>query len=284
MSLDLNNKAEIFIYDGMSTDAAFSRTTCMGIAAHQDDVELMCWAGILDCFGKKDKWFSAVVVADGAGSPRNGLYSDYTNEEMMAVRRLEQKKAAYVGEYGSLAMLNYSSAEVKDPDNKNICDDYKKLLMAARPEIVFTHNLADKHDTHVAVAVKLINAIRALPKEFRPEKLYGGEVWRSLDWVNDSEKTVFDVTEHSNMAASLVSLFDSQVSGGKRYDLATQGRRMANATYFESHGTDNAESLMYAIDMTPLIEDDTLGISDFINSYIDNFKKDVNDRLEKFLK
>jgi len=55
MSLDLNNKAEIFIYDGMSTDAAFSRTTCMGIAAHQDDVELMCWAGILDCFGKKDK-------------------------------------------------------------------------------------------------------------------------------------------------------------------------------------------------------------------------------------
>jgi len=156
--------------------------------------------------------------------------------------------------------------------------------MAARPEIVFTHNLADKHDTHVAVAVKLINAIRALPKEFRPEKLYGGEVWRSLDWVNDSEKTVFDVTEHSNMAASLVSLFDSQVSGGKRYDLATQGRRMANATYFESHGTDNAESLMYAIDMTPLIEDDTLGISDFINSYIDNFKKDVNDRLEKFLK
>ena len=59
---------------------------------------------------------------------------------------------------------------------------------------------------------------------------------------------------------------------------------MANATYFESHGTDNAESLMYAIDMTPLIEDDTLCISDFINSYIDNFKKDVNDRLEKFLK
>ena len=283
MSLKLNSKAEIYVFDGASEKEALSRTTCMGISAHQDDIELLSWAGILDCFGKKNKWFSAVVVTDGAGSPRTGLYADYTDDEMMAVRRLEQKKAAFVGEYGSLTMLNYSSKEVKDPKNSDVCDDYKNLILAARPEIIFTHNLADKHDTHVAVAVKLIKAIRQLPKEVRPKKLYGGEVWRSLDWVNDNEKTVFDVTEHQNMAMALVSLFDSQVSGGKRYDLATQGRRAANATYFESHGTDNAESLMYALDMTPLIEDDTIDISEYINKYIDSFKKDVNDRIAKLV-
>ncbi len=282
MSLGLNNKSEIYVYDGVTVQEAISRTTCMGVAAHQDDIELMCWAGILDCFGKKDKWFSAVVVTDGAGSPRSGLYADYTDEEMMEVRRIEQKKAAFVGEYGSLTLLNYTSREVKAPEEDSVCEDYKKLLLSARPEIVFTHNLADKHDTHVAVALKLIKAIRQLPKEVRPKKLYGGEVWRSLDWVNDSEKTVFNVTEHSNMAAALVSLFDSQVSGGKRYDLATQGRRTAHATYFESHGTDNAESMMYAIDMTPLIEDDTLSFSGFINNYIDSFKKDVNDRINRY--
>lgn len=282
MSLGLNNRSEIYVYDGVPVQEAIARTTCMGIAAHQDDIELMCWAGILDCFGKKDKWFSAVVVTDGAGSPRSGLYADYTDEEMIEVRRLEQKKAAFVGEYGSLNMLNYSSMEVKAPEDDSVCEDYKKLLLSARPEVVFTHNLADKHDTHVAVALKLIKAIRQLPKDLRPKKLYGGEVWRSLDWVNDSEKTVFNVTEHSNMAAALVSLFDSQVSGGKRYDLATQGRRTANATYFESHGTDNAESMMYAIDMSPLIEDDTLSFSDFINNYIDNFKNDVNDRINRY--
>ncbi|MBQ2881514.1 MAG: PIG-L family deacetylase [Clostridia bacterium] len=282
MSFILNNRSEIFVYDGVPVEEAISRTTCMGVAAHQDDIELMCWAGILDCFGKKDKWFSAVVVTDGAGSPRSGLYADYTDSEMMAVRRLEQKKAAFVGEYGSLTLLNYTSNEIKTSGNENIYEDYKKLLLAARPEVVFTHNLADKHDTHVAVALKLIEAIRQLPKELRPKKLYGGEVWRSLDWVNDSEKTVFNVTEHSNMAAALVSLFDSQVAGGKRYDLATQGRRTANATYFESHGTDNAESMMYAIDMTPLIEDNTLSVTDFINNYIDSFKKDVNDRINRY--
>ena len=33
----------------------------------------------------------------------------------------------------------------------------------------------------------------------------------------------------------------SQICGGKRYDLATLGRRLANATYAESHGTDVVE-------------------------------------------
>ena len=282
-SLNLNKKAEIYAYDGASDAEALARTTCLGVSAHQDDIELMCWAGILDCFGKKEKWFSAVVVTDGAGSPRTGLYADYSDEEMMAVRRLEQKKAAFIGEYGSLSLLNYTSKEVKASENTETVEDLKKILIAARPKTVFTHNLADKHDTHVAVAIKLISAIRGLPKDLRPEKLYGCEVWRSLDWVNDAEKTVFDVSRHPNISTALISLFDSQIAGGKRYDLAVQGRRRANATYFESHGTDNAESLMYAIDMTPLIEDESLDIAEFINKYIDNFKRDVNERLSKLI-
>ncbi len=282
--MKLNDKAELYIWDGASENEACSRTTCLGISAHQDDIELMCWAGILDCFGKKDKWFSAVVTADGAGSPRTGLYADYTNEEMMDVRRLEQKKAAFVGEYSALAMLNYTSSAIKDGANREVVEDYKEILMAMKPEVVFTHNLADKHDTHIGVVTKVIKAIRELDPADRPKKVYGGEVWRSLDWVNDEEKTVFDVTEHQNMAAALVSLFDSQVAGGKRYDLATQGRRLANATYYASHGTDTAEHLMYALDLTPLIEDVDLDIAEYVNRYIDSFKKDVNDRIAKVTK
>lgn len=281
--MKLNNKAEVYVWDGTPEKDAFARTTCLGISAHQDDIELMSWAGILECFGKQDKWFSAVVTTDGAGSPRTGLYADYTNEEMMDVRRLEQKKAAFVGEYGTLTLLNYPSSAVKDGANRDVIEDYKQIFLAAKPETVFTHNLADKHDTHIGVVTKVIKAIRELDPADRPKHVYGGEVWRSLDWVNDDEKTVFDVTEHQNMGASLVSLFDSQVAGGKRYDLATQGRRVANATYYASHGTDTAESLMYAMDLTPLINDTSIGITDYINQYIDSFKKDVNDRINKVL-
>jgi hypothetical protein len=52
-----------------------------------------------------------------------------------------------------------------------------------------------------------------------------------------------------------VGVFDSQVSGGKRYDLATAGRRLAHATYYASHGTDEESALSFAMDLTPLVEE-----------------------------
>ena len=53
---------------------------------------------------------------------------------------------------------------------------------------------------------------------------------------------------------SLLGVFDSQVCGGKRYDLATMGRRRANATYLASHGVDESTSLIFGMDLTPLME------------------------------
>ena len=90
--------AGVFVPDGSPVNRAINRTTHMGIAAHQDDIEIMAYHGILECFGKKDNGFMGVVVTDGGGSPRDGLYVGYTDEMMRAIRREEQKKAAVVGE------------------------------------------------------------------------------------------------------------------------------------------------------------------------------------------
>lgn len=277
------NSAEIFIPDGKPVEEGLKRTTCMAIVAHQDDIEIVTYQGVLQCFNKEDEWFSGVVVTNGAGSPRNGLYEKYTDEEMQKIRRLEQKKAAYVGDYGSAALLDYSSAEVKNSQNTDVVEDLMQLIQTARPKVIYTHNVADKHDTHVGVAARVIQAIRKLPADQRPQKLYGGEAWRSLDWVNDNEKVLFDVSAHSNVAAAVLGVFDSQISGGKRYDLATEGRRLSNATFSASHGTDTASAVSYCIDMTPLIEVDSLDIFDYINGYIERFSKDVKDRLAKLL-
>jgi LmbE family N-acetylglucosaminyl deacetylase len=279
----INKNAEIYIPDGVTEAEALKRTTHLAISAHQDDIELMAYDGILKCFGKNDKWFSAIVTTNGAGSPRTGLYADYSDEDMQKVRKLEQKKAAFVGEYSSLTLLDYTSSAVKDGKNKDVVEEFKALFKAMKPEVIYTHNLADKHDTHIGVVTKVIKALRELDKADRPKAFYGCEVWRDLDWVNDEEKVVFDVTAHPNIAASLVSLFDSQIAGGKRYDLATQGRRIANATYYASHGTDTAESLCYAVDLTPLINDDSIDVVDYIDKYIDSFKADVNARIKKVM-
>jgi len=273
--------SEIYVPDGLPVTEALARTTHLGISAHQDDIEIMAMAGILECFGKAEKWFSAVIVSDGAGSPRDGLYGRYSDAEMMTVRRQEQKKAAFVGEYGAQVFFDYPSREIKSAAEAGPKEDIQALVLACRPEVVYTHNLCDKHDTHVGVALRTIAALRALPAEARPKKLYGCEVWRDLDWMEDGDKVVMNCDGHENIAASLVGVFDSQIAGGKRYDLATMGRRRAHATYHQSHSVDAAQNINFGMDLTPLLADDSLDPLEYALAHIGRFAEDVKARLKK---
>jgi LmbE family N-acetylglucosaminyl deacetylase len=273
--------AEIFVPDGLAPDQALARTTHLAISAHQDDLEIMAAAPIIECFQQPDRWFTGVVVTDGRGSPRDDLYKNYDDEQMRLVRFKEQKKAAIVGEYAAQVMLDYPSKLVKDGANPKTVTDLVALLQATRPQFVYTHNLADKHETHVAVALRVIAAIRSLPEADRPQKLYGCEVWRNLDWMMDSDKTSFDLTKHENLQAALLGVFDSQICGGKRYDLATMGRRRANATFFESHGVDNSQGLSFGMDLTPLITDPGLDVNLFVAEFVQRFAQDVRARLQR---
>jgi LmbE family N-acetylglucosaminyl deacetylase len=270
-----SGEAIVFVPDDLAPGQALARTTHMAISAHQDDIEIMAMDGILRCFQRDDQWFTGVVVTNGAGSPRSGLYERYTDEAMQKIRIKEQKKAATVGEYAAQVLLGYPSGAVKDRSNQDVTADLVTLLKTAAPQIVYTHNLADKHPTHVGVALKVIEAVRKLPAAERPEHLYGCEVWRDLDWMLDNDKIAFDLSGQEGIQTALLGLFDSQVSGGKRYDLATMGRRRAHATYFASHGTDVTTGLSYAMDLTPLIEDPTRDIAAYVQSVIDRFAAEV---------
>ena len=273
--------AEVYVPDGLPVEQALARTTHLAISAHQDDIEIMAAAPILECFQRQDLWFSGVVVTDGRGSPRDDIYKNYTDEEMHIIRFKEQKKAAVVGEYAAQVLLDYPSKTVKDAANSQPVEDIAAILKTSRPQVVYTHNLADKHDTHVAVALRVIAAIRSLPQADRPARLYACEVWRNLDWMMDTDKVPFDLSAHENLQAALLGVFDSQIAGGKRYDLASMGRRKANATYFESHGTDTTLGLSFGMDLTPLIQDDHLDIASFIQDHIARFARDVTARLER---
>jgi LmbE family N-acetylglucosaminyl deacetylase len=280
MKLNIDT-AEIYVPDGRPVEEALNRTTHVAISAHQDDIEIMAYEGILRCFGINDKAFMGVVVTNGSGSPRDDLYASYSDAEMMKIRRVEQKKAAFVGEYSAMAMLDYTSGAVKDAGNREVVVEIKKILEAAKPEVVYTHNLADKHDTHVSTALRVIQAIRELPADAQPKAVYGCEVWRGLDWMNDDDKVVFNVDAHENLAMALLGVFDSQICGGKRYDLATAGRRRANATYHASHGTDVSGALNFAMDLTPLVKDPKLDPREFIMGFITRFTNEISQRVDK---
>ena len=272
--------AQISTLDNLPVAEALARTTHLCFAAHQDDIEIMAVAPILDCFQRDDLWFTGVILTDGRGSPRNGIYEKYDDEEMRLVRFKEQRKAAIVGEYSAQIMLDYPSKAIKNGKNSAPVEDILAIIEATKPQFIYTHNLADKHATHVGVALKVIQALR---KSEQKPKLYGCEVWRGLDWMRDSEKIALNSSARDNLQSALLGVFDSQISGGKRYDLASMGRRLANATYFASHDVDDAESLSYAMDLTPLIENPDLDIRDYVQGFIHRFSDDVEQLIDSIL-
>jgi LmbE family N-acetylglucosaminyl deacetylase len=278
-----NATAEIFVPDDKPVEEALQRITHLGIGAHQDDLEFMAFHGILACYHSQTQSFGGITSTNGSGSARTGPYAAFTDAQMMAVRRREQRTAALIGRYGVMIQLDYPSSAVKSAANTALKDDLKQLLGAMRLQVVYTHNPADKHDTHVGVVIAALQAIRELPRDQRPQKVWGCEVWRNLDWLPDENKVLMEVSGHENLATALNGVFDSQIAGGKRYDLATLGRRRANATFFESHATDKTTQLAFGMDLTPLVADDSRDIVEYVCGFIDKLRNDVKHRLGRRL-
>ncbi|MCL2405374.1 MAG: PIG-L family deacetylase [Defluviitaleaceae bacterium] len=274
----INKSAEIFAPNQADPLSALSKTTDLCIGAHHDDIEIMAYGPISKCYGNPNQHFTGVVVTDGDGSPRTGVYANYTAEDMKEIRAIEQKQAAHIGRYHAQVMLAHKSSDVKNPNNTAIVNELKELILACSPEVLYTHNLADKHDTHVAVCLQVIRALREIPQDKRPKRIESMEVWRGLDWLCDEDKVVHDTSAFPNISAAILGVFDSQISGGKRYDLATQGRRLANATFFASHAVDAYEGICFGLDITELINNNA-DPSDFIVGYIDKFKNEVERRV-----
>jgi len=271
---------DLFIPDELDPQPALTRTTHLGIGAHQDDLEFMALHGILECYRKPNQWFGGVICTDGSGSARTGPYANCSDEEMKVIRAKEQRTAATIGQFSFVAQLAHPSSLTKNKSDRNtIADDLFTLLNATRPEFVYTHNPADKHATHIGVFLATLEAIRRMPANTRPKKLLGCEVWRGLDWLPNTSKVVLDVSTHPNLAAALNSVFDSQISGGKRYDLAVEGRRRANATFLDSHAIDSCDQAIYAWDLTPLTTNSAPTPMDFISHAGNSFVNELTSLL-----
>ena len=279
----LQQNTDLYIPDGKSEAEALARVTHLGVGAHPDDLELLAGHAIVECYKKTERSFAGVICADGADSPRGGPYANHSAEDMKNIRCQEQRQAAKLGEYGVLIQLGYPSRAIKDSKNPALEQDLLSILEACRPQVVVTHNLADRHDTHIAVVTTLIRAMRWMSQAERPQKFYGCEIWRGLDWLDDREKVRFDLSGHDPLLTSLLREFNSQTHSGKRYDAAFLGRMRANATFHDPHAVDQAKLLLFAMDMTPLIVDNTMDIADFVQAQIEHFKTDVLARIKKYM-
>jgi LmbE family N-acetylglucosaminyl deacetylase len=272
---------DFFIPTHVSFNEAAPKVTHLGIGAHQDDLEIMALHGILECYQHTTKKFAGITCTNGSGSPRTGPYVTYDDEKMKSLRQEEQRQAALLGNYLFIAQLDFSSAMICQPDSSELADTIHQILLKLHPEIIYTHHPLDKHLTHRAVCRAVVTALRRLPPHQHPKRFLGGEVWRGLDWVIDQDKIALDVSAHPELSEKLLVTFDSQITGGKRYDLATQGRWRTNATFATPHTVDQATLVSYAIDLMPLLQNHQLSFSEYALNFVNRFYKEIEEEQGK---
>ncbi len=268
-------EAMTFVPDGAPVAPALARTTHLGVGAHADDLEIMAIHGILACYARPDRWFCGAVVTDGAGSPQGS--TALARATLREVRRGEQVRAATLGQYGAQVLLDHTSEQVKAARDEGVVADLVALLRATRPEVVYTHALSDVHDTHVAVALRLVAACRALAPNERPARVLGCEVWRDLDWLPAADKVLLATDERPELQAALLGVFESQLAT-KAYDRAALGRRAAHAAFSESHDVDRHAGVVWAMDLGPLVSGH-VAPDDYARSLVRRLEADVTARI-----
>lgn len=263
----------VYVPDGTPMDAALARTTYLGIVAHPDDLELLALPWIAECRDRANRWFTGIICADGARSPRRGRFATISDDEMARVRVNEQRRAAELGRYGALIPFGLSSEQVQAVDViTGLLDEY---LRDTVPTTVITHDPFDRHPTHAAVTRAVVAALRALSARERPARLLGVEGWRSLDWVPRDALVAVDASGAGPLGRELLKCFESQVEGGKPYDLAAEGRRRANAVFADPHQLDDRAEVVLAVDLTTLIEDDGPTFDQFAAGLLERFGREV---------
>ena len=275
--------ADIFVPDGAPMPDALRRTTHVCVGAHQDDQEFMAFHGIAECFGRKDRGFAGVVVTNGAGSSRTGIYADYTDEDMMRVRVQEQRKAAVIGEYACQIQLMHPSADVKKPGHPGVLADLAADPRDRRGPRWSTSTTPPTSTTRTwPCCLRTIAAIRSLPTEQRAE---AGARLRDLARPRLAERR--RQAGPARRPRSRTSPPRSPASSTPRSPAAsaTTSRWPVGAPptrrFFESHATDKADALSFAMDLTPLVEDDTLDVLDYTLGFLRRFENEVRDRFAR---
>ena len=258
-------------------EEALGHSTFLGVGAHPDDLEVMAHHGILAAKGSKNYHFSGVICTSGSGSVTGDSLKGSNEAGLAQVRAQEQINAAKLGQFGSCLLLAYESCEIKERLNHQFVSDLQDLLEITKPKVIYTHNIFDKHKTHVSVVVHLIAALKNL--SYCPEAFYGCEVWRGLDWIADEDKKILSPSD-VNHVKELITCHKSQLEE-KDYAEATVARMKSNATFFDASKSDQFEHQLFAMDLLPLLGD--VSLKSWVEDHLLKFKKSVDENLKGFV-
>ncbi|MCI5073059.1 PIG-L family deacetylase [bacterium] len=251
----------------------------LAIGAHPDDVEIFAYNAIEACYQSKEKNFAAIICTNGSGAPKYGEYKNKSKDEIIQIRKMEQQKAAQLGQYSGLIHFNHESEVVKNKSDI-LLNDLKLLLDYFKPNYIFTHNPFDAHATHRYTLLACLKALKAIDHQAWLKGFFACEVWGSLDWLPSQFKYVLGENNSEELQKQLLNCFYSQnVGSQKRYDLGTVGRKQGNATFFESDQGNRYTHQSYAIDLLPVLNDSQHSLVEYCQQIVLAFQASVDKNL-----
>jgi len=237
------------------------------ICAYPNDCEIMSIEGIQRGYRAKKYSFACVSTSCFAKDGKTNI-ADF------------QKKASEIGRYNALYVLKHKFEDIKDSENEEIIKEYVELINEIKPRIIYTHSLLDNDPIHVAVAIKVINALRTMRRSQHPKVIYGCEVNRDLDWVKEEKLVYFDNSKNVKLQKQLIAVYKTKKDDSHLVESAI-GKRFSNAGFFTNKKEYKLSTR--AINMTTLLRRKDYPIKKFAMSFVDDLYTEINDAMDRSL-
>lgn len=262
----------IWTPDGRPLSAALADAQAVAVGVHADDIIVgfphACVYGST-CVD--------IVMTNGAGNVLPpGVMS---SAELVKIREDEEIEFARQAGFAAVALLGFSSAQLKNAADAGPTEALADLLRKATPAVVFTHSPLDGHPSHLAGLARLLGAYELMPRHHQPKQLLGGEVWQSLSALPAGlvhSKPIANI-EH---LTKLVKVYESQNSA-QRYDVGLPGRWRANATFANPHQSCRADGVALYVDLTPLLGQPPTALFDFVDNIYEQARRAQIDELRQ---
>lgn len=205
--MSLNSRAMKYI----PTSNKKGKQVAMGFAVEAGELESISCAHISDVLCDGNRSFVGVITRTPHDVLACGQYVGYSEDDMISIRLHEAIKAANIGSYQSLYLLNDGELEEV---TEELVNDYYDLLITYKPDIVYTYSPFDTSHEHIVSLKALLMALNKL-EGYYPEHIYAvnfdfdGEIFDEDDIVNLDITTRFDVIE--SMLGVYVSLNEADM-------------------------------------------------------------------------
>lgn len=220
--MSLNKNAMKYV----PTSAKDGAIVSICLVANITDIEVLGAGGVIDSLYNPNKSFVGVVAYNPKGVPNAGLYSLYNPQDMIRIRQGEQQKAANIGSYNSVYLLNHEEGE--EDIEENIISDFVGLIKAYKPEVIYTYSPFELDPTKIAIMKCVIIALSRIVDDYSPKAVYGVYTEGSLTFVPLDKLVDLGVESKIGFAYSLLDVYDSASEAGEILDPATDAIDLTN--------------------------------------------------------